>query len=147
MNWVLPALPLVVGFLVGIPCPMKQSSSDFSRSYIPPGWVFAVMWTVIYLCLGGFVYHLIAQKNRNKVIWGLFILNMMFNLSWTYVYSKSCLGNKELALGWLILCKITLLALIISVLASSTPKLAYWLVLYYVWLDVALMLNYQALTK
>lgn len=147
MKYILPFLPLVLGFLAGIPCPMKRSSEDFVGSYIPPGWMFAVMWSIIYICLGGFVYQLLSHRTTNKLVWGLLALNMIFNLSWTYIYSKSCLGKKELALWWLFMCKLSLLALIVAVLTSSTPKLAFWLVLYYVWLDIAMLLNYQALSK
>lgn len=153
MGWKLGVsfLPLVLGFAAGIPCPMKRDtlvSNEFRSSYIPPGWMFALMWSIIYLCLGGFIYMLLSRKGTNqKIIWWLLIVNMIFNLSWTFVYSKSCLGHRELALWWLFACKLTLLALMVAVLTSSTPKLAFWLVLYMVWLDVAMLLNYQSLSN
>lgn len=149
LKYVLPVLPLVLGFVVGIPCPMKRdaiASKDLKSNYLPPGWMFAAMWSVIYACIGVFMY-LMMKSGADVLIWVLLAVNLILNLSWTAIYSKTCLGNRELALWWLFACKVTLLALMIQVVTSKNPTPAVWLVLYSCWLDVALILNYNAVGK
>lgn len=145
LQYSLPFLPLIVGFLVGIPCPMKREVVTTEiKSYVPPGWMFATMWSIIYACLGGLIFMLLYKRVDDPIIWGLLIVNLLFNFTWTAMYSNSCFNNKILAFWWIVMSKLTLLALAARLLHKA-PVQVLWLILYITWLDVALLLSYQSL--
>lgn len=140
LRIVASAIPLTIGFAAGSVCPVKQEKV---ASYVPPGWVFGAMWTVIYVLLGALIYTL--PESTSWVVWAALAANLVFNLSWTAVYARSCADRPDLALFWILGSKATLAALVVLLL--PTPKFILYLVVYWVWLDAALILNWGALSS
>ena len=55
----------------------------------PPGWVFSVAWTVLYILLGWALYLIIksARKNSEKIrSYVLFVIQLVLNAGWSYVF-------------------------------------------------------------
>lgn len=149
LRYIFPVIPIIIGFLAGGICPIDREQIP-GKGYVPPGWMFATMWSIIYVCIGLFIWQLMCLDYVDPIIWILLIINLAFNFSWSVMYSKKCVGDPTLALWWIFACKLTLLALIVKVLSSNfpgVPSQALWLVLYAVWLDVALLLNYRSLDR
>jgi tryptophan-rich sensory protein len=149
LQYVLPPLPLIIGSVMGRVCPIKRDQI-LGTGYIPPGWVFATMWSVIYAMIGVFIWYALQFTSYDPILWGLLLLNLLFNFTWSAIYSSRCAQKPDLAFWWIFACKLTILALFVRLLSNSSSNVrfsAIWLVLYACWIDVALLLSYQSLRK
>ncbi len=75
--------------------------------FTPPDWVFPVVWSVLYLCLGGAGY-LINQPRlqaQNRKTLGLFVLQLALNTLWTPLF----FGRQEMGWALLVLCAMIVL--------------------------------------
>lgn len=81
--------PFVTGYATSAICGMDETSGS-NVSFRPPGWVFAVVWPVLYVLLG--VSWILAHRldPMNSFAYGT--LNLLL-IMWLMVYS--CAGNKE----------------------------------------------------
>lgn len=99
----------------------------------PPSYVFGIVWTVLYLLLGGVLY-----RTRAPILLALWAFNMLVNLSWTYIVfvRKNVVGGVYL-----------IVSMIGSTLAFAFLTDDKWsrgmLVPYLTWLIVALILNVE----
>ena len=50
-EWVFMFAPIVTGYLASAVCGMSKDSGS-SVKFRPPGWVFGIMWPILYLLLG-----------------------------------------------------------------------------------------------
>lgn len=114
-------------------------------SFQPPPWVFSVMWILIYLSLAYVVYRvttLAMTSSQRNLINGLFALNLILTLVWSFVFFRQ--HNLQAGLFIIILLLITVIGLML-VISSIDSRLPFWLILYLVWLGVAFALNWQYL--
>jgi len=109
----------------------------------PPGWVFSVAWTAIYLCLAlcaSIVWRTFTHDWRWYSVIAIFAINVCLNMLWTYLFFV-----KHLALYALI----DALALFVStwaliiLIAPVSMVCAGLLFPYGLWLILALFLNWQ----
>lgn len=119
--------------------------SDFSTNkkvfFQPPGFVFGIVWTLIYILLGFYLYFLVQQRKSNKYftyMLTLFVINLLFNLSWTPIVNI----HKKYKMGiFLIALMIFTLFLLISI--DNKPVNRSLLIPYLSWLFLALLLNVE----
>lgn len=119
--------------------------SDFSTNkkvfFQPPGFVFGIVWTLIYILLGFYLYLLVQQRKSNKYftyMLTLFIINMLFNLTWTPIVNI----HKKYIMGiFLIALMIFTLFMLISI--DNKPVNRSLLIPYLSWLFLALLLNVE----
>jgi len=111
----------------------------------PPSWVFAPVWTVLYIMMG-FSLYLILQSDLKKqeVQFGLilFIFQLMVNIGWSFFFfglHSTFFGFLAIVLLWAVL-----LCTIIQVWRFSIPA-AVLLMPYFVWVSFAGYLNYEIL--
>ena len=111
----------------------------------PPSWVFAPVWTVLYILMGISLY-LILQSDLRKqdVQFGfiLFIFQLMVNIGWSFFFfglHSTFFGFLAIVLLWAVL-----LCTIIQVWRFSIPA-AVLLLPYFVWVSFAGYLNYAIL--
>lgn len=134
-------IPLLVG---GLAATITGESMDAYSSMrqpplAPPGWVFPVVWTLLY-GLMGLASRLVADSGdpRRRAALGLYALQLAVNFLWPIVFFR--LEKPLLALLILIL----LLYLVYGMYRRfrDADRLAGWLILpYLVWLVFALWLN------
>ena len=107
----------------------------------PPGWLFPLVWTILYTLMGLASYLVFtSQKDRNEIKLALqiYTLQLAFNFFWTILFF-----NFELyffAFFWLL----ALLALIIltTILFYKVSKpAAYLMIPYIIWVTFAAYLN------
>ena len=109
----------------------------------PDGWVFSVVWTILYFLIGIALF-LIIQKHRaaNKTdrtsAYTLFGVNLVLNTLWSFVFFGAHLP--EVAL--IVLTALIIVAIFMARSFYRISKAAFWLVVpYALWLMFAFYLN------
>ena len=106
----------------------------------PDGWVFAVVWPILYFLLGVALYLIIVDKTRYSKAksFGLFAVHMALNALWTYFFfGLNLIGGGLIVLVLLIAFTIWMMRAL-----SQSSRAAYYLVWpYLIWLLFALYLN------
>ena len=105
--------------------------------WTPPGWVFGAAWTTIMVCFSVYLVFLFTKNfSKKKLI--LFIIQVLLNVSWNYIFF-----NQRLVLFALV--TITLLTSVIFYLFityyKEQKRFSFLLLPYMVWLCIATSLN------
>src|SRR5688572_20555009 len=93
-RWALVCVPLIVllGFLSGRSVPSGNDNAWYQAlvkpALTPPGWVFPVAWTALYIMLGLALASILnARSARGRALSvGLFVLQLALNLAWTPMF-------------------------------------------------------------
>jgi translocator protein len=93
--------PFITGYATSAVCGMDQTAGS-NVTFRPPGWVFAIVWPVLYVLIG--LSWILAHRldPMNSFAYGT--LNLLL-VMWLMVYS--CAGNKEFGLYVLLATIIT----------------------------------------
>ena len=107
----------------------------------PPDWIFAPVWTVIYiLILLSFAIFMALNPTKHIIPFCLFILQFVLNLCWTPVF----FGLKRIRLALFICTLLWISVLLLIILLSPISKLVSLLLIPYIcWLTFALYLNFM----
>lgn len=108
----------------------------------PPNWVFAPVWTTLFLLMGIAAY-LVWQKGTSRrdvrIALGVFIFQLVLNTAWSIIFFGSQqigFALAEIALLWL-----AIVATVIAFARISRPA-AWLLAPYLAWVSFASYLNY-----
>ena len=110
-------------------------------AFAPPAWIFAPMWTVLYISMFvALVFYAKSNKIYNKT-WGyvLFFGQILVNLAWSPIFFG--LQNIGLALAIVVLLDILVLWNIIVFYKNSKPA-GLILIPYLIWILFATYLNF-----
>ena len=83
-----------------------QYQNYIQPSWAPPSWLFGPVWSVLYLLIAisfGYVFYQIYQGVIPKVVAIPFILNLIFNFSFTYFQfnlQNNLLASIDIVLVW-----------------------------------------------
>ena len=112
-------------------------------SFAPPNWVFAPVWTSLYIMMGISLF-LVWQKGREdkpvKAAIYLFAGQLVLNALWSFVFfglRSPLLGLIEIIILW-----IAILATIMSFMKVSRTA-AYLLIPYFLWVSFASIVNFS----
>lgn len=148
VRWALVTVPLCVflGFLSG-----RMSNSGYGNRWfdalskpdiVPPGWVFGLVWTTLYILLGiaiAMILNARGARGRGLAI-TLFVVQFLLNLAW----SPTFFAAHQVSIAFFLI--LTILALTIATTFAFAPirKAAAWLLVpYMVWLSFASILTFQ----
>ncbi len=141
LRWAIVTVPFVL--LLGFTSGQLVSSGDANPWYAalakpvgtPPGWVFPVVWTSLYIMLGlALALILNARGSQRSLAITLFMVQLVLNLAWTPVFFGA--GKIQLAL-WIIVAML-ILSITITFLFARIRKPAAWLMVpYMVWISYA----------
>lgn len=101
----------------------------------PPGWVFGAAWSTIMVCFSFYLADLFSKHNSSK-IQVAFILQLLLNVSWNYVFF-----NQRLILLGLVVLILLNIILFYFFFNLSRNKTKYLLIPYIVWMCIATSLN------
>ncbi len=124
---------------------VKTPWYDCIRSSItPPGWVFPIVWTILYILIAiALSRTLLLINDRTKIILlVLFTLNLLGNISWCYAFFY----RKYTLLALFNLIFLILTGVLIIYLTPDTVT-KYILIPYVIWLSFATILNSLAAMK
>ncbi len=147
-RWALLTVPLIffLGFLSG-----RASNSGYSNPWfdalqkpaiMPPGWVFPVAWSTLYVLLGLALAMVLSARGarwRNVAV-VVFIFQFALNLCWSPLFFAM---HQVLAAFVLILFMLGA-AIATTILFGRVRTAAAWLMVpYLAWLSFAAILNWQ----
>ena len=113
-------------------------SQLIKSNYNPPDWIFAPVWTTLYLTMTLAIWFYWHSKNREMNTIYIYFIHLVFNATWSITFFA--FHNMILALAVIII----LIALIINLILSfRRVKMisAYLMIPYLLWCCFALILN------
>ncbi|WP_267435192.1 TspO/MBR family protein [Sphingomonas sp. GM_Shp_1] len=148
LRWAVVIVPLVLllGFASGRSVPAGSENGWYMAltkpELTPPGWVFPVAWTTLYILIGlalAMIVHARGARGRGVAI-GLFVAQFALNLAWTPLF----FGAHKVGTALVVLIAILLLSIVTTIAFSRIRRGAAWLMLpYLVWLSFAGVLNWR----
>ena len=136
-------IPLAVGGLAAFLT--MGSMETFGRleqpPLSPPGWLFPVVWTVLY-ALMGIASYLVASSDktyRARTALAVYGIQLAFNFLWSIIFFN--LEAYWFAFVWLVLLWILILITTVLFYRISKPA-GYLLIPYLLWVSFAAYLNY-----
>lgn len=148
LRWAVVTVPfiLLLGFTSGRLVPSGDENAWYQLlqkpAETPPGWVFPVAWTTLYVLLGlalAMIINARGSRLRGRAL-GLFALQMAANLVWTPLF----FGAHQVSWALVLIILIFLLALATTLVFGRIRKAAAWLMVpYLVWLCFAGVLNFR----
>lgn len=137
------AIPLAVGALSALltRSGMEKFEALDKPPLTPPGWLFPVVWTVLFLLMG-FASYLAANSGGSRSAvrgaMALYGVQLGFNFMWTILFFN--LGLYLFAFGWLAVLWLLILASAVRFYRLSRPA-GYLMIPYLLWVAFAGYLN------
>ena len=140
LTYSLILVPQLLSLLMQLLFP-SYFSTNKKVFFQPPGYVFGIVWTLIYIMLGFYLYLLVQQRKSNQYftyMLTLFVINLLFNLSWTPIVNI----HKKFKLG-ILLIALMIFTLFLLISIDNKPVNRSLLIPYLSWLFLALLLNVE----
>jgi len=134
---VLCLLAGIIGSLFTVTGPASWYSQLIKPSFNPPNWIFAPVWTILYILMGIALYLAVKNKIGKKAII-IFASQLVLNALWTIIFFG--MHNPFLAFMEIILLWIAILWTIIEFRKKSRAA-SYLLIPYILWVSFASILN------
>ncbi len=133
---------IIVWLLSGILT--KNSMSVYEDLIKPepllPGYVFAIVWPILYMMMGVSFYLVLTSEKDNKEAINIFIIQLLFNFFWPilfFVFDYYLFSS-----AWLLVL-VVLIGVTIYKFYSINKISAWLLVPYFIWCCFALYLNFS----
>ena len=131
-----------IGGLITIAFKEPWYSQLIKSNYNPPDWIFAPVWTTLYLMMTLAIWFFWHTKNRDMNTVYIYFIHIIFNTTWSVVFFA--LHKVFLALVVLIILILLIITLIIRF--KRVNFVSYYLMIpYLLWCCYALFLNLNIL--
>lgn len=131
-------IPLVVGFVGNL---LGGSTDIYEKintpSFAPPGFLFPIVWTILYTLMGISSYMISKEKN-NKTALTVYFVQLGVNALWSLFFFR--LNWFLFSALWLVLL-LCLIVYMIYEFAKLNKTAAYLQIPYALWVTFALVLN------
>ena len=112
-------------------------------NYNPPDWVFAPVWTTLYVLMSIAAWR-IWIKFYDKKILNIYFIHLFFNLNWSIIF----FGFHLIGLALLDLVIILIFIVVLMKLYLTKDKISFYLMTpYFLWSSYALILNFTIFIK
>lgn len=148
LRWAAVTVPLILllGFASGRAVPSGMENGWYvalaKPALTPPGWVFPVAWTTLYVLMGfalAMILHARGARGRPLAI-GLFVVQFALNLIWTPLF----FGMHQIGAALLVIVLMLVAAIATTIAFSRIRVTAAWLLLpYLVWISFAGVLTWR----
>ena len=148
LRWAIVTVPLILllGFASGRAVPAGSENSWYvalqKPALPPPGWVFPVAWTSLYILLGlavALILHARGARGRGLAL-AVFAVQFALNLAWTPLF----FGAHRIGAALVVIVAMLLLSIVTTVLFGRIRTAAAWLMVpYMVWISFAGVLTWR----
>ena len=128
----------LIGGLATINFKEPWYSQLIKPSFNPPDWIFAPVWTTLYLMMTVAIWFFWHSKNRNISTVYIYFIHLIFNTTWSIIFFV--FHNILLALIVLIMLIVLIIILIIRFKRVNLLSV-YLMIPYLLWCCFALILN------
>lgn len=129
---------LALGMLLMNNGPQSEWYSNLNKApWTPPSWVFGTAWTTIMLCFSIYLVYFFSENHQQKKTI-LYIIQVILNVSWNYVFF-----NQHLVGGGLVILILltSLIFYFFFIFFKEQKQISYFLLPYMIWLCIATSLN------
>ena len=131
-----------IGGLVTISFKEPWYSQLVKSNLNPPEWIFAPVWTTLYLMMTMAIWFFWHSKNRNLSTVYLYFIHILFNTTWSIVF----FGLHQILLALFVLIGLILMIIILILRFKRVNIVSYYLMIpYLLWCCFALFLNFNLL--
>ena len=136
------AVPLAVGGLSALLTRNSMQTFDSINKPIlaPPGWLFPVAWTILYILMGIASSLVITYRQPNGSALITYVLQLIFNFFWSIIFFN--LSLYLFAFIWLVILWLLILKTTIKFYQISEPA-GYLMIPYLLWVTFAGYLNFS----
>jgi tryptophan-rich sensory protein len=107
-------------------------------SFNPPDWIFAPVWTTLYLMMTIAIWSFWHSKDRDMKTVYIYLVHLIFNTTWSVVFFVF----HKITLALIVLVILILLIIVLIVRFKRVNLLSYYLMIpYLLWCLFALVLN------
>ena len=132
----------LIGGLATINFKEPWYSQLIKPSFNPPDWIFAPVWTTLYLMMTVAIWFFWHSKNRNMNTVYIYFIHLIFNTTWSIIFFV--FHNIFLALIILIILIVLIIILIVR-FKNVNLLSTYLMIPYLLWSCFALILNMSLL--
>ncbi|MDZ3830187.1 MAG: TspO/MBR family protein [Sphingopyxis sp.] len=147
-RWAMITVPAIVlvGSLMGLVSNSGYDNRWFAAlnlpAITPPGWVFATVWPLLYVCLGlslAMILHARGAQGRGFALI-LFFVQLLANFAWSPLF----FGAHQVTTAFYLIIFILMVTIATAFAFAPIRKAAAWLLVpYMAWLSFAAILNFQ----
>ena len=131
-----------IGSLVSINLKEPWYSQLIKSNYNPPDWIFAPVWTTLYVMMTLAIWFFWHTKNRDINTVYIYFLHIVFNTTWSIVF----FGLHQIMLALIVLVILIILIIILIIKFKRVNYVSSYLMIpYLLWCCYALFLNFNLL--
>ena len=128
----------VIGALATIGFKEPWYSLITKPSFSPPDWIFAPVWTTLYLMMTIAIWFFWHSKNKDINTIYIYLIHLIFNTTWSVVFFVF----HNIFLAFLVLIVLIVLIILLIVRFKRVNMLSYYLMIpYLLWCCFAITLN------
>ena len=130
----------VIGGLVTVGFKEPWYSIINKPTFNPPSWVFAPVWTTLYLMMTVAIWLFWHSRNKDMNTIYIYFIHIVFNTTWSIVF----FGLHQILLALFVLIVLILIILILILRFKRVNIVSYYLMIpYLLWCCYALVLNFN----
>ncbi len=130
----------VIGGLVTVGFKEPWYSFINKPTFNPPSWVFAPVWTTLYLMMTIAIWFFWHSRNREMNTIYIYFIHIVFNATWSIVF----FGLHQILLALIVLIGLILIIIILMLRFKRVNIVSYYLMIpYLLWCCYALVLNFN----
>lgn len=134
-------IPLAIGSISALLSGNMSSYSMLVKPALsPPGFVFPIVWTILYILMGISSYKVYSSNspNKSKALL-LYSVQLFFNFCWSIIFFRMELYF--FALIWIV-ALVLIIIIMIKQFHIASPRAAYLQIPYLIWCIFAVYLNF-----
>lgn len=136
------AIPLAVGGLASLLTGkgMEAYAALIQPPLAPPGWLFPVVWTILYILMGlssGMIF--LSRDDCRRDALNVYALQLFLNFGWTILFFG--FGLRLAAFVWVVVLE-AVIVVMIAMFFAIRPRAAYLQIPYFFWVAFAAYLNF-----
>lgn len=105
----------------------------------PPSWIFAPVWTILYIMMGIACGILFKDRIKNKYLITIFVLQMLLNLVWSPIFFY----YENITLALIDLLSLWILIVLFIYNARNQKSIILLIIPYFLWVSFAGILNFM----